>query len=95
MPHFRFNIHNGNGLTEDREGRTLPDAEAARAEALQGIRSILAEDVLQGYLDLQGRIEVLDEGDKPLFAIPFADAVRIGPPADGAVMAGPRATTAS
>lgn len=84
MPHYRFNIHNGNGLTEDREGRTLPDAEAARAEALQGIRSILAEDVLQGHLDLHGRIDVLGEGDKALFAIPFAEAVRIDPPHGGA-----------
>ena len=80
MPLFYFNIHNGNGLTEDEEGRELPDEGAARAEALQGIRSILAEDVRQGRLDLHGRIEVLDAAKRPLFAVTYADAVRIESP---------------
>ena len=80
MPLYRFNIHNGNGLTEDEEGRELPDAEDARAEAVAGIRSILAEDVLDGRLDLRGRIEVLDEQGRPLFSVAFADALRIEKP---------------
>ena len=84
MPLYRFNIHNGNGLTEDEEGRDLPDAGAARAEALNGIRSILAEDVLQGRLDLRGRIEVLGEGRESLFTVSFADALRIEEEGDGA-----------
>lgn len=85
MPLYRFNIHNGNGLTEDEEGRDLPDAGAARDEALSGIRSILAEDVLQGRLDLRGRIEILDERDGLLCAVPFAEALRIEGPDDGPV----------
>jgi hypothetical protein len=79
MPHYRFNIHNGNGLTRDEEGRELPDSEAARAEALEGIRSILAEDVLQGRLDLHGRIEVMGEREELLFVISYADALQIDP----------------
>ena len=34
MPHYRFNIYNGTGLTEDDEGRDLADDDAIRAEAL-------------------------------------------------------------
>jgi hypothetical protein len=82
MPHFFFDIHNGNGLTEDEEGRDLADDGAARAEALQGIRSILAEDVRQGRLDLHGRIEVLDDARRPLFVISFGEALRIEQPGD-------------
>jgi hypothetical protein len=82
MPLYRFNIHNGNGMTEDEEGRELPGPEAARAEALKGIRSLLADDVLQGHLDLRGRIEVRDEQGGFLFAIGFADALRIEGPGD-------------
>lgn len=77
MPLFFFNIHNGNGLTEDEEGRDLPDDGAARAEALLGIRSILAEEVRHGSLDLQGHIEVLDAAKRPLFAVTYADALRV------------------
>ena len=77
MPLYRFNIHNGNGLTEDEEGRDLPDDESAPAEAISGIRSILAEDILTGMLDLEGRIEVLDEAGRLSMTIPFTDAVTV------------------
>ncbi|HYD14124.1 MAG TPA: hypothetical protein VEC11_14855 [Allosphingosinicella sp.] len=77
MPLYYFNIYNGNGLTEDEEGRELPDLEPARLEALQGIRSILAEDVLQGRLDLRGRIDVLDEHEETLFSVAFREALEI------------------
>lgn len=77
MPLYYFNIRNGNGLTEDEEGRDLPDPVAARGEALQGIRSILAEDVRHGRLDLRGQIDVLGERGEPLFSISYAEALHI------------------
>jgi hypothetical protein len=80
MPRYRFNIHNGIGFVEDEEGRELPDLAAARAEAVKGIRSILAEDVAEGRVDLRGRIEVLDEADAPVLTIAFGDAVRVEQP---------------
>jgi hypothetical protein len=79
MPLFYFNIRDGNGLVEDEEGRELPDAAAARAEAVQGIRSILAEDVRQGRLDLHGRIDVLGERGEPLFSVSYAEALLVEP----------------
>ncbi len=81
MPRYLFNIHNGNGLTEDEEGHELVDDEAARREALKGIRSIIAEDVREGIVDLDGRIEVLDEAGNLHLTVRFTDAVRIKVPA--------------
>ncbi len=77
MPRYRFNIHNGIGFVEDEEGRDLPDLDAARAEAVKGIRSILTEDVDQGRMDLCGRIEVVDDSGQSVLVIPFEEAVRI------------------
>ena len=77
MPRYHFNIDNGIGFVADEEGRELPDLETARAEGFRGIRSILAEDVLHGRIDLAGRLEVIDEAGVLLLTIPFADAVDV------------------
>jgi hypothetical protein len=77
MPCYHFNVQNGTGFVEDEEGRDLPDLDAVRSEALTGIRSILAEDVRKGFLDLGGRIDVLDETGTRLLTIGFAEAVEI------------------
>ena len=77
MPHYRFNIHNSFGFIADEEGRELPDLAAARAEGLKGVRSLLAEDVLAGRLDLNGKLDIADEAGEILFTIGFADAVEI------------------
>ena len=59
MSRYHFNIHNGLGFVEDEEGRELGAPAEARIEALKGARSIIADEVLQGRLDLRGRLEVL------------------------------------
>ncbi|HZF96376.1 MAG TPA: Crp/Fnr family transcriptional regulator [Allosphingosinicella sp.] len=78
MPRYFFNIRNGNGLTEDEEGRDFPDVRAARAEALKGVRSIVAEEVKEGRLDLAGRVEITDESGASIEDIPFGDALAAG-----------------
>lgn len=77
MPCYHLNIQNGTGFVEDEEGRDLPDLDAVRAEAIEGIRSILIDDVRKGYLDLSGRIEVLDEAGALLLVVPFAEAIEV------------------
>lgn len=74
MPRFFFDVHNRIGLIADEEGRELADVEVARAEALKGARSIIADEVLQGQLDLDGRIDVADADGSLLFSISFAEA---------------------
>lgn len=74
MPRYRFNVHDGLGLVEDEEGCELPDVDAARREAVKGARSLIAEDVLHGRLDLAGRVDVLDVDGRQLFSVSFAEA---------------------
>lgn len=80
MPHYRFNLYNSVGFVPDEEGRELPNVEAARGEALKAARGIIADEVLQGRIDLNGRIEVLDGEGPPILTLPFAEAVAITRP---------------
>ncbi len=76
MPHFYIDIYNGNGLAEDSIGYDLPDVDAARKEALDGIRSIIADEARRGVLDLRGRAVIRGRGDD-LITVPFADAFEV------------------
>ncbi len=77
IPRYYFHVRNGNGLVEDDEGRNLPDRDTARAEALKGVRSMLSEDVLSGFLDLQGTIDVVEEAGEPVLSLDFGEAVDV------------------
>ena len=77
MPLFFLHIHNGAGFIEDEEGLELSELEQARAEAVEGIRSILAAEVLQGSMDLRGRISIADAAGTNLAVVPFSEAVAV------------------
>jgi hypothetical protein len=77
MPHVHFHLNNAVGLVHDGEGQEAADLDEARAIAIENIRSILAEDVRHGLIDLSGRIEVTDGDGRLLLVVPFADAVTI------------------
>jgi hypothetical protein len=65
---------------QDVQGRELADIDAARREAIKGARSILSYEVLQGLIDLTGRIDVADPDGRVLFSMPFLDTVRLRTP---------------
>jgi Domain of unknown function (DUF6894) len=75
MPRFYFHVGNGNGFTEDEEGRELPDLESARAEAIRAARDIMASDVRSGALDLSSFIEIEDADHRLRHTLSFEDAV--------------------
>jgi hypothetical protein len=77
MPLFFLNIHDKLGFAQDEEGVELPSLEAARAKAIEGIRSLLSDDVKHGRLDFGGRIEVVDDQSGLLTTIHFEEAVEI------------------
>ena len=83
MTRYHFNVHNGFGFLRDEEGRALPGLAAAREEGLKGARSIIADEVLQGRADLRGRLEIVDDDDRILMTIGFAEAVEVLLPAAG------------
>jgi len=77
MPRFFLHIRDGESLIPDEEGSDLPSLDAARQEALQGARDILAEKVRLGE-PLDGEtIEISDEGGHLLDVVRFRDAIRL------------------
>ena len=83
MPRFFFHVCNGNGFTEDEEGRELLDEAEARSVALTGARDIMAEEMRAGQLDPASFIEVEDAEHRHLFTLLFSDAYTVRPrPAD-------------
>jgi hypothetical protein len=61
MPLYFFHVREGSTLHRDTEGQELPDAEAARREAINSSREMLGEKLLHGGA-LNGRtIEIADE----------------------------------
>ncbi|MEP9360046.1 hypothetical protein [Sphingomonas sp. KR3-1] len=83
MQRYFFNVHNGTGLTEDPEGMELPDLEAARQQALTGIRSLLGEELESGLIDLNGRLDICDRAGSVLRSVPFSEAVKLRAPDKG------------
>ena len=76
MPRFYFNLRN-DLVVDDEEGLELPDLAAAREYALFTARSIAAENVHKGKLNLSHRIEIADEDNQVLATVSFADAVKV------------------
>lgn len=77
MPRFHINIHNGTGETRDEEGQDFPGLAEAERSAVEGVRSILREEVSSGTIDLSGRVEITNPAGEILSTIPFSEAVRL------------------
>jgi hypothetical protein len=77
MPRFYFHICNGHGFVEDEEGVDLPDEAAARRNAVEAARDVMAGDLREGRLDLTSFIEVEDDAHRLLFTLTFAEAVTV------------------
>jgi hypothetical protein len=77
VPRFHLNIFNGDGATPDEEGQDFFDLQAARAEAVRGIRSLLADELTDGAIELGGRIEIADANGQVIQMIGFAEALEI------------------
>jgi hypothetical protein len=77
MPVFYLHLHNSVGFVRDEEGRSFPDLAAARAEAIKSIRSLLAEDLRAGRLDLRGRLDIAGADGEILESVAFGQAVEV------------------
>ena len=76
MPRYYFHIYD-DVIAEDEEGTELPNLAAARLNALQGARSLIADQVKHGYLVLSHWIDVMDEQGEQVLTITFRDAVDV------------------
>jgi hypothetical protein len=77
MPRYHLHLHNAHVDASDEEGHDLNDLSAARAMALNGIRGFLAHEVMEGKLDLRGRIDIADDAGHILITVQFDEAVAI------------------
>ncbi len=75
MQRYFFNVHDQNGPLLDPEGTMCSDREAARRAAIHSVRSILAEDLVRGCVDMNGKIDVLGVDGLVIETIAFAECV--------------------
>jgi hypothetical protein len=61
MPRYFFHIREGSSFHRDEEGQELPNAEAARTEAINAAREMLGEKLLHGGTLNHRSIEIADE----------------------------------
>jgi hypothetical protein len=61
MPRYYFHVRDGADVSRDEEGQTLPDAEAARREAICANRELMGERLLHGGSLNHRQIEITDE----------------------------------
>src|SRR5689334_1547187 len=61
MPRYFFHVREGSSLSQDEEGQELPNAEAARWEAVSATREMLGEKLLHGGSLNHRAIEIADE----------------------------------
>jgi hypothetical protein len=76
MPRYFFHLHDDLPVP-DEEGIELADLEAAKACGIREARSVAADQVREGKLDLSHRIDVADEQSVVVHTIRFADAIDI------------------
>ena len=76
MPRFFFHVHDEVDA-QDEEGTVLADIEAAKLQALAGARSLAAEQVEKGHLNLSHSLRGEDEARELLFILPFGEAVKV------------------
>jgi hypothetical protein len=88
MPrYFFFHLRDRLEISYDREGRELPDPEAARAQAIESARHTMAKAILSGErLGMTRAFQVEDENGQTVTLVPFREAIvldRVGESASG------------
>ena len=79
MPRFYFHLYNAVNIRDD-DGRELPTLEAAKAEATQACRAIMADDLRnEGQITLSHRIEIQGDDGATQLVLPFRACVEIRP----------------
>ena len=75
MPRFFFHLASQAQLIKDEEGFELPDVDAARHEAMEGARDLVAQAVCRGEDGPWKAVVVTDEAGNPLLELPLEEAL--------------------
>jgi plasmid stability protein len=79
---FYFHLRAGDEMLTDDEGQDLPDLSAARCEAEQAARELLAEAIRAGKQEVPEAFVIADEDGREIDIVPLAAALpkRLRPP---------------
>ena len=72
---YYFHLRESGSYVVDDEGLELADLDAVLAAAIEGARSVIAADAMEGKLPLRSSVEVDDESGQRVLHLPFRDAV--------------------
>lgn len=74
----RFLLHVADTVeAPDEEGAEYSDLWAAREAAIEGARDLVCEQIRQGYLNLDGYIQIASDRGEPLIRVSFREAFEI------------------
>jgi hypothetical protein len=74
---YYFHLRDGVERLLDPQGADVDDPAQLARMALKEARAVVAQEALEGEINLQQRIEIEDEGGNLIHSLSFADAVRI------------------
>ena len=74
MARYHFDVVTARETIRDPEGTELPSIEAARSEAIEDARQLMATAMLSGRDISTRRIEIMNDLGVLLLVIPFAEA---------------------
>jgi len=78
MPVYFLHVQDGDQLILDPDGSSLHDLEAARAEAIESARELMADSIVSdGRVGIERSIEVWDAVGARLLVVPFHQAVAL------------------
>lgn len=77
MPRFYLHVCDGKLFAEDEEGIELHDVEAARREAIIGLRDVMAAELKDGQINMAAFVEIEDENRELVMVVPFLDAIEV------------------
>ena len=72
MARFYFHLRAGDELVPDEEGIDLPDLSAARREAIEAARELLAEAIKDGRPEVPEAFVIADEEGREIDTVPLA-----------------------
>jgi hypothetical protein len=78
MPRYYFNLYNDE-VTTDHEGIELADDRAARSYAVQQVRAVAADSVLNGHITASRWLEIVDEDLAAIACVRVDEAVDFRP----------------
>jgi hypothetical protein len=79
MPRLFFHLHHGSQILRDEEGKNCRNETEAVKYAMKSARSIVSADALEGHIDLERWIAIVDDNGVLVSRLLFHDAVTIHP----------------